>query len=289
MQYNICSISFRHELVSIRNLVRFAHLAGFSGIELWGVHGVSLLRNNPLDIARIVNEMKDVGICVSMISDYLDLLAEPDFFAAEEIKWREKISLARLFKTNKIRIFCGNKGSAAATRREWELCITRLKHMADLSAAYGIYTVIETHPGTYADCLDSTIRLIKEIEHEYVRINLDFLHLWEAGCHPIEAYQRFKPWTINYHLKNVSNRDCLPVFLPDNVYSPSGQRDGITSLADGLIDYAGIIHVLESDNTPYSASLEWFGNEPFSLLKAELQWLKNLENPTKNKISHISY
>jgi 3-dehydroshikimate dehydratase len=281
LRYNICSISFRHELVSFRDLIRFAHNTGFSGIELWGVHAKSLLSNNPLDISRMVKEMEHDEIHVSMISDYVNLLAEPDQFVETESKWSQLVSLARLFKTDKIRIFAGNMASSAATEEEWTYCTTQLRRLVDIASAYGIYTIIETHPETFADTLDSTLRIIQQTEHDFLRINLDFLHMWEADCEPLVAFQKLMTWTMNYHLKNVQARNFLHAFEPNNVYSPSGRRDGMAALADGVVDFAPIINALIQANTPNSASLEWFGNEPYRFLKTELHWLKEQEKTYK--------
>jgi 3-dehydroshikimate dehydratase len=277
LRYNICSISFRHELVSFRELVHFAHTAGYSGIELWGVHANSLLRNNSLKIERLIEEMQSVSITVSMISDYLDLLVEPNLFLKVEQKWYELISIAQLFKTDKIRIFAGNKASASASEEEWGLCIARLRHLVEISSAYGIYTVIETHPCTFADNLQETLRLLAEVNHEFLCINLDFLHLWEVECPPYEAFWQLKPWIVNFHFKNVLNQESLHVFSPNNVYSPSGYRDGMVPLANGAIDFSEIVNLLMKEQTTFPASIEWFGDEPFHRLRSELQWLKEVE------------
>lgn len=42
MRLALCTISFRHHLVSIGELARFARGHGFDGIELWGVHARNL-------------------------------------------------------------------------------------------------------------------------------------------------------------------------------------------------------------------------------------------------------
>ncbi|MGG1516562.1 sugar phosphate isomerase/epimerase family protein [Paenibacillus oryzisoli] len=277
LRYNICSISFRHGLVSFRDLVRFAHQTGFSGIELWGVHAKSMLETNPLEVTRMVTEMHQHHIGVSMISDYVDLLGVPDKFAETESKWHTLIRLARLFQTDKIRIFAANKSSKSASAEELELCILRLKRLASLSSNYGIYTLVETHPETFADTLDSTLHLAQQVEHPFLRINLDFLHMWEAHCDPLEAYEKLMPWTSNFHLKNVRGRHLLEVFKPENVYSPSGRTDGMVMLADGVVDYKPIIAALKQSKTQHSISLEWFGKDPFNCLKKELIWLKTQE------------
>ncbi len=277
LRYNICSISFRHELVSFRDLVRFARHTGFSGIELWGVHAKSLLARHSLDAARMVKEMQAAGMRVSMISDYVDLPVEPSQFSRTEENWRQLIALARLFETGKIRLFAGNKASRLATEREWELCAAQLGRLADASSAHGIDAVVETHPGTFADTLDSTVRVMRQTDCKSLQINLDFLHMWEAECEPLLAFRQLGPWVVNYHLKNVKNRNALSVFAPNNVYSPSGQKEGMVPLADGMVDYEPIVAALIRSQTPHSASIEWFGNDPHRVLKSELRWLRGLE------------
>nr|WP_237179224.1 sugar phosphate isomerase/epimerase family protein [Paenibacillus sp. MMS18-CY102] len=270
----------------MRELIQFAHKTGYSGIELWGVHARSLIRHDPIGLARLVPQMHRNQIEVGMISDYLDLLS-PSGFEGQEAKWKELVSLARLFRTDKLRIFAGNQASAAASRESWEQCMAKLRHLADISSEYGVYLIIETHPMTYADCMPSILRLLEDTDHPYIRLNLDFLHMWEAGCTPEEAYRQLKPWTHHFHFKNVRDRDNLGVFAPDNVYSPSGHRNGIVSLANGVLPYADIVQMLEQEQTPLAASIEWFGDDPYQQLKEEMMWLKQVEEARRRDAVRI--
>ncbi|MGB8953920.1 MAG: sugar phosphate isomerase/epimerase family protein [Tumebacillaceae bacterium] len=278
MKYNICSISFRHELVSFRELIRFAHDIGFAGIELWGVHARSLKNAHRANVAAVVAELAERGLCVSMISDYVDLHAAPTHYPSVLAKLDDLIALAREFGTDKIRIFAGSRGSATATPVEWQLAVKRLRQMAERTQEHGIQLVIETHPETYADSLASTMRLLAEVDHPSLRVNVDFLHVWEAGDDLMPAYRTLQPYAVNYHFKNVSQRSALGVFAPLNVYSPNGTREGITRLADGAIDFVEVVRTLTADETPYSASIEWFGPQPFDALQRELAWLRDVES-----------
>ena len=277
VKYNICSISFRHEMVSFRELIRFAHDVGFSGIELWGVHARSLKHAHRANVAEVVEELNAQGLCVSMISDYVDLHAASAAYSSVLDKLDGLIALCREFGTDKIRIFAGSRSSASATPVEWQLAVKRLRQMAQRTEEHGIRLVIETHPETYADSLASTMRLLAEVDHPALRVNVDFLHLWEAGDDLLPAYRALRPYAVNYHLKNVSQRSALGVFAPLNVYSPNGTREGITRLADGAIDFVEVVRTLTADETPYSASIEWFGPQPFDALQRELAWLRDVE------------
>ena len=42
--------------------------------------------------------------------------------------------------------------------------------------------MLETHPNTLTDTLPSTIELLEEVNHPNLKINLDFLHIWESGA-----------------------------------------------------------------------------------------------------------
>ncbi|MDI4645124.1 sugar phosphate isomerase/epimerase family protein [Cohnella hashimotonis] len=129
-------------------------------------------------------------------------------------------------------------------------------------------------PRTLADTLESAVKLMREKAHAHIKINLDFLHLWEAGCPPLEAYRLLKVWTVNYHLKNISDIGRLDIYKPENVYSPSGDMRGTASLARGVINYGGLFDCLERDGVPHPLSLEWFGERPSQYLQAEMMWLR---------------
>ncbi|MFC5469142.1 sugar phosphate isomerase/epimerase family protein [Cohnella suwonensis] len=284
MRINLCTISFRHELASFNELLDFAQRTGFSGIELWSVHAAAIARSMPLQGARAVRSMRRRGIEIAMISGYVQLLAGTDTAYAEtEKEWNRLLSLARLFETDKIRIFAGNKSSKAALESDWTLGTRRLRQLAQTASEHGIRTVIETHPGTLADCLDSALRLIRDVQHPYLSINLDFLHLWEAGDPLPDAFRRLRPWTAHFHCKNIRSRGELSVFEPDNVYSPGGTREGMVPLAEGAVDYREILAHLNGDNGVPSLSLEWFGNDPFRYLSKEIAWIRSVCGDSRGK------
>ncbi|MFK7696331.1 sugar phosphate isomerase/epimerase family protein [Paenibacillus sp. HJGM_3] len=277
MRYNVCSISFRHTLISFRELFRFALESGFGGIEMWGVHAKSLLQTGTTRLDETVREMNAEGVRVSMISHYLELTAPPERYPETERNCMELIDLANRFGTDKIRIFAGVRASARTTASEWQLGIDRLRTFAEFARINGMRLVVETHPHTFADTLPSTLRLLRETNHPSIGINLDFLHLWEAGVSPTDAFEALRPWTVNVHLKNVTDRGSLHVFDPNNVYSPNGWRGGIAVLSDGAVPYEEIVRMLAEAAPDMSASIEWFGSEPHLNVRRELDWLRSVE------------
>jgi 3-dehydroshikimate dehydratase len=277
MNYSLCTISFRHELVSFMELIQFAHRTGFSGIELWGVHARALCAAQRFNIQASVDRLMELDMEVSMISDYLDIMVDESSYMNTIQKCYELIEWARCLKCTKIRIFAGNKSSSETSADEWEICVLRLRQLTRLVSENGMQLVIETHPGTLTDKLSSVLRLLGEVDDSNLRVNLDFLHLWESGTPPKEAYLALQSYTSHYHFKNITQVGFLNVFEPLNIYSPNGSREGIVPLGKGAIDYEEIVKLLLEDDCRSSASLEWFGSNPFTTLENEMNWLRTLE------------
>ncbi|EEM96703.1 sugar phosphate isomerase/epimerase [Bacillus thuringiensis] len=276
MKYSLCTISFRHQLISFTDIVQFAYENGFEGIELWGTHAQNLYMQERETTERELNFLKDKNLEITMISDYLDISLSADFEKTIE-KSEQLVVLANWFNTNKIRTFAGQKGSEDFSEQERKEYVKRIHKICDVFAQHNMYVLLETHPNTLTDTLPATIELLEEVNHPNLKINLDFLHIWESGADPIDSFHRLKPWTLHYHFKNISSANYLHVFEPNNVYAAAGSRIGMVPLFEGIVNYDEIIQ--EVRDTNLFASLEWFGHNSKEILKEEIKVLinRNLE------------
>ncbi|MGH0427882.1 sugar phosphate isomerase/epimerase family protein [Bacillus hominis] len=272
MKYSLCTISFRHQLISFTDIVQFAYENGFEGIELWGTHAQNLYMQERETTEREIDYLKDKNLEVTMISDYLDISLLADFQKTME-KCEQLVKLAKWFNTNKIRTFAGQKGSEDFSEQERKEYVKRIYMLCDLFAQHNMYILLETHPNTLTDTLPSTLKLLEEVNHPYLKINLDFLHIWESGADPLDSFQRLKPWIQHYHFKNISSAEYLHVFEPNNVYAAAGSRIGMVPLFEGIVNYDEIIR--EVRDTDHFASLEWFGHNAKDILKEEMRALTN--------------
>lgn len=258
MRIALCTISFRHHLVSVGELARFARGHGFDGIELWGVHARNL---GPGDHAEW---LAAYGLRVPMLSDYLPLDAAPSTLTE---RTAELAGLARSWGAPRLRTFAGTKASATTAPEERAHVAQRLRMAAGQLADQGLRLVVETHPGTLADTTDSLLDLLDAVDHPNLRVNFDTLHVWEGGDDPLAAHARLGPHIDYYHLKNVRSRADLSVFEPANVYAAAGRREGMTALFDGALDYGTFLKTLPPQA---EGSLEWFGEASFSVLPTDL-------------------
>ena len=256
MKYSVCTISFRHQLISLENIANWANAKDFDAIELWGVHA-----KNMKDFPEYNQQwLQSKNLRVSMVSDYLPL----DGSLEDSIKSTEHLCrLTRAWGANKLRTFSGGRGSADVSPQERQAWTKRIKELCNVVADFGLQLVVETHPNTLADTLPSTLQLIEEVDHPALRINFDVIHVWEMGSDPISAFKQLAPLVVHMHLKNVQDRSLLNVFSPANVYAPAGSRVGMTPIFEGAYDFRRFLEFLVHESNfaweNLDTSLEWFG------------------------------
>lgn len=282
MKLSICTISFRHQLVSIDQLVQWAQANHFQSIELWGVHAKNLAEQPSYNKEWLAG----FGLTTSMISDYLPLQGpETDAFN----KVQQLCLLAKHWGATKLRTFASNKGSQDVTVQERADITRRMKDICQWTAQHGITLIVETHPGTLADSMASTLQLLEEVDQPNLKINFDVLHVWESGEDPIDGFNVLKPHIEHFHLKNISSADLLSVFSPPNVYSASGSREGLVPLFEGAVDYSRFLNYLreyaDAKFLNMDASLEWFGDHCKKVLSEDRYKIQQLFQQTPMTLS----
>jgi 3-dehydroshikimate dehydratase len=260
---SLCTISFRHQLISLDQIAQWATRHRFQGIELWGVHAKNLVDRPEYDS----DWLHAKGLCVPMVSDYLPVQGD------RALALQETTKLCRLTQSwgaTKLRTFAGDKPSHAVSPDERRAWVRRMRELCDVVAAHGLFLVVETHPNTLADTPDSTLQLVNELDHPALRLNFDVIHVWEAGAEPMAVFRELRPVVAHMHLKNVAARESLAVFAPANVYAPMGDRSGMTRLFEGAFDFHGFLRSLIGEDPQawdgLDASLEWFGPDVLATL-----------------------
>lgn len=259
MKLSVCTITFRHHLLCFSEIVEWTQRNGFDGVELWGAHARGLLRTHPEYGA---DWLRTYGLSVPMLSDYLPTDGDITDTRHRAI---ELCRIAQHWSARKIRTFAGNRPSAQLSREQRRALAGRIGEIAGIVHDHGIRLLVETHPNTLADSVDSTLSLLADANHPGLGINFDALHVWEGGDDPVLARRTLADFIGHYHLKNIRSRAELRVFFPDNVYSAAGFRDGMVPLFDGAMDYDSFLAAL-ADETDAEASLEWFGHDCFETL-----------------------
>lgn len=280
MNLSVCTISFRHQLISIAEIAKWSVANGFQGIELWGAHATNL-EDQPLYGKEWLSSY---SLRATMLSDYLPLFDEVDTLY---FKVHRLCRLAKHWGATKIRTFASNEASSAITDDKKHLLFKRLKLVCDWLSDYDLNLVIETHPNTYADSVASTIELFEGVNKKNLQLNYDVLHVWESGADIIASCELLAPYINHFHFKNISSSKYLSVFAPDNVYAAAGSREGMVPIFDGAVDYQGFIEYLYSKPQLRSidSSLEWFGNNCKNVLSHDRYKLQKMSQAANTAIA----
>ena len=280
MKLSVCTISFRHHLISLERIAHWSQQNQFDSIELWGVHAKNLR-----DCPEYDKDWLDAfGLSVSMVSDYLPL--DGDLCSATDSAVK-LCCLTCKWGSKKLRTFSGSKGSAVIDVGRRQAWTKRLRELCIIAQDYGLQLVIETHPNTLADTLPSILQLIEEVDHPAMRINFDVIHVWEMREDPIVVFNKLEPMIVHLHLKNIADRNLLDVFTPSNIYSPAGNRMGMTSIFHGAYDFKSFLSFVMARSKLHGeeiqASLEWFGPEVMPTLENDFQAIAALQESFTNR------
>ena len=266
MKIALCTISYRHHLRSFDDLLSYALAEQFDALDVWGIHAKHLQDDEIL-------RLREHAIEVSMLSHYLS------FDAPLSVLLEQTKALSRLGQrigTRRIRIFAGNKSSQQLTEPERVRLVYQLQGVCKVLDQSKQLLLIEIHPNTAADTIESTERLVREVNHPACRLNFDVLHVVESGADPVTAYRRLEPVIEHLHLKSIARTDQFEVFNPANVYAAGGTRDGMVPLFDGIIDYERFFEELKQALTLKTSSLEWFGDSPDEQLKTDCRKVRDV-------------
>lgn len=274
MKLSLCTISFRHQLISIDQLVEWAKQNSFHGIELWGTHAINLAEQPHYNKEWLSN----FGLSVSMISDYLPLIGpEHEVYT----KVHHLCRLAKHWGACKLRTFAGGSASLNTSMEDRQTMVMRLRDICDWTAQHNIRLIVEIHPNTLADNIQSTLQLLEEVNHSNLKINFDVLHVWESNIDPIVALEKLASHVEHFHLKNIRSAEFLGVFSPPNVYSASGSREGMVPIFEGAVNYQEFLAYVcchkQLDLWNLDASLEWFGNQSKKVLRNDRYHIQKLE------------
>ena len=274
MKTSLCSIAFRNEPRDIGDIVHLAADVGYDSVEVWGNH-----LDSEAHIRRLEAAVDRTGLSVAMLSPYFDLTGsrralEESLAAAES--WA---TLARRLGSPLIRAFTGVVGSDQATPEQRRSCIEGLRRMCDLAQGQGVCLALETHPKTLVDTVPATLRLLDEVGHSHLVVNLDIYHAFEAQGDAVEALRLLYPHVAHVHAKNalLSHGQRSPDNHPLLHDRQAKQAiTGVTSLADGDMPYAPFLRELERLGFPGAVSVEWFGKDPALAAEIELDYLRSV-------------
>lgn len=155
IQTGLCSVTFRQFASSA--IVSMAQDAGIDAIE-WGtdVH----LPPGDLKNARAVRlACSDSGIATPTVGSYIRCAetSSSDFLSVLET--------SQELGATSIRIWAGTQGSAETHTSQRKEITATINNYCDLAAEQGVELSLEYHQNTLTDTLDSTLQLLRDVDH----------------------------------------------------------------------------------------------------------------------------
>ncbi|WP_127588405.1 sugar phosphate isomerase/epimerase family protein [Paenibacillus koleovorans] len=187
----LLSVTFRK--LSAEQIVSLVVEAGLDGIE-WG--GDIHVPPGDVETAKAVRVMTEqAGLKVAAYGSYYRVGTGQSF--------EDVLSSASALGAPVIRVWAGNKGSAAADEAWWDAVVEDTRAIGERAAQAGIRIAFEFHQNTLTDELDATLRLLKAADHPNVYSYWQALRPFESGAYAGEL-EALTPWLTNVHVYYIS-------------------------------------------------------------------------------------
>lgn len=170
---------------------------GLKGIQLW--HR-DITQNFSLSPAEFVRFLKnDLGLELVALSAYTDFLNPMKAREAIVRDFKEIVSYAAQAK---VRFVITESGGRPREMDKWEELISRLSEIGNYCEEQGVFLLVENGPGVLVDNIDLMIRLIGELNNDFVKINFDPANLNLVSGDVVEAVKKLKDLIVCAHAKD---------------------------------------------------------------------------------------
>ncbi len=201
MILSCCSIAFRDE--PIEDVVKRYAEIGYDAVEILGRQ----IENNSEQSLRDLRKLADDrGIKLLVVSPYFILTRNRQHFD-ESMKTAEwSVNTAHILGATKIRTFTDvagdGIGSDAATSEHWDQAVEGLQRICAMDRQ--IEFVVETHPHTLADQVDSIEQLFSRVNQPNLKLN--FQPTAPTIAHGLNrAFDRLKDLITHMHLHQLKS------------------------------------------------------------------------------------
>jgi len=146
--------------------------------------------------------------------------------------------------------------------------------------------MIENHPGTFCDTLDSTLELLSAIDHPGITLLLDIANLPHYQLSPLEGEGRVRgspflldleglmPWTHRIREIHVKNTRSFPKQWQtplENACIAFRHSD----LDQGILDWSQYFKKFRQWDFHGNIVLEWFSKAPLQKVSLQFSWMKH--------------
>lgn len=250
---SLCSLAFRNDPIELL-IPRIAQI-GYDAVEIVGGH---IDGKSAADLRALRCLAERHNLQITALSPNFAFTQTAQAYADSLERARRFIGYAHQLGCSRIRTFtdCGPGGinSRTATADHWACAVRGLRELTALDR--GIDFLLETHPFTVADTLDSIRRLLHEVSAANLKVLYQPSNPSFCSMGIIQAWRQLAPYTTHMHLSNVNSRD----------------HEGY--IEKGELDLAGFVRTIQSDGYSGSVSVEYcWGDVPWERVESAFQFI----------------
>jgi sugar phosphate isomerase/epimerase len=200
--------------------------AGFDGIELWP----QILE--AFGDERWARALRAEGMRCLQLCPYFNFVAGPAAVEESRHILTRFLAAAAVLDCRRLRVFTGPPwgdgvvGAQVATEAQWQAAIDGLREFCGIAAKQNIELCLECHEGSLMENSESTLRLLRAVDHSTLTVNLQLPLLNEAWETSVE---RLGSHTTHIHIHN---------------WTEGLGRGAQTFLADGAFDWIPALKIL---------------------------------------------
>ncbi|HEY3298092.1 MAG TPA: TIM barrel protein [Armatimonadota bacterium] len=201
----LTSVTFRQ--LSATHIVDLVQRTELTAIE-WG--GDIHVPHGDIKTAREVSRMTaDAGLSVSSYGSYYTVGDE------SKVQFGDVLDAAAELGAPCIRVWAGDRGSDSADQAYWDKIVNESRRIGGMAHAAGICVSYEFHLKTLTDTNDSTLKLLKAVNHPAIKT------YWQPPVgtdldYNVSGLKAILPWLTNVHAYEL---------LPDYTRLPLSEGD----------------------------------------------------------------
>ena len=228
---------------------------GYDGVELWD----NTLRNT--DLLRLRDFLFDIGLEALQVCPYFNMTGTREELAHTMDIARDYLSIAETLGCGLIRTFTGTMSSDSAAPPVYEQAVKALRKICASGRERGISFALETHEGSLMDTGPATLRLLRDVDAENLKVNLQVP--LDGGREDVfQSASLLGMHTVHIHAHNWI-----------------GSSPNFTLLSEGDLDFERFLLVLQGQGFDGTVSIE-HGNHsgllPLEIAQREIMYLKQL-------------
>jgi sugar phosphate isomerase/epimerase len=210
--------------------------------------GLPLRERRPAEEARRAAE--DLGIPIAGLTPYttgINAVDDGEWRSAVD-EFRGAIEIAQIVGADRVRVYAGawhpgDQDHAA----HWDRLVEALRTLAPEASAAGVRLCVENHFGTMTQSAAETARLVREVDHDAVRVLYDQANLTFAHDEPYEEALRIQGDLVGHvHVKDLVFTDPDAPFQASETARVAASERTVRSrvVGDGIVPWTGILSAL---------------------------------------------